>query len=60
MLRVGDGKDYSILQTPGIETEAQIGACGVTGKRTHGPGSRSKSSAHPGRIFCTSGPSLGS
>jgi hypothetical protein len=54
------GKDYSILQTPAIATEAQLGACGPTGKNSDVPGSRSKNSAHPGRIFRTSGSSLGS
>jgi hypothetical protein len=57
---VSYGKDYSILRTPGVETEAQIFARGTAGKGNHFPGSRSKSPAYPGRIFHTSGLSLGS
>jgi hypothetical protein len=41
------GKDYSILQTSGVEAEAQIGVFGTTGKRNQILGSSSKNSAHP-------------
>jgi formate hydrogenlyase transcriptional activator len=42
---VGYGEQYSSLHAPGIETGAQIGACGTTGKRNPVPGQKQELSA---------------